>query len=320
MIVKPLIILSVVYSLAFFNLSAGRIDQRLANFYGSEELSSAKAENQTITTPTLRNLPEIRSGAPKAYINVRQYLLADLDTGEVLLSKDSDQRIPIASITKIMTAIIVLENYNLSDVVTVPAAATQQTPTLVNLRAGEQITVSELLNCLLIKSGNDAAYAIAVFMDKSGNNDIAPFVEKMNQKVGELRLDNTHFEDPAGLNDAGYSTAYDLEIITRYALKNPTFRQIIKMPEYVAKNTTGTIFHRLENSNRLITTYQYLGAIGVKTGFTYAASHSLVGAAERDGHTLIAVILSTYVDSATASADEAKKLLDWGFENIVWPK
>jgi len=317
MLTKPLLILSILYSLIFFNLSAGKIDNRLANFYSSENLSAARAEEQTLT-PSLQKFPEILPGAPKAYINVRQYALVDNDTGEILLSKDPDQKIPIASITKIMTAIVALENYRSSDVVTVPAAATEQIPTVVNLRAEEQITVSELLHCLLIKSGNDAAYGLAAFMDKSGNADIKPFVEKMNQKAFELQLTNTRFEDPAGLNDAGYSTAADLAIITRYALRNPTFRQIIKTPVYVAKNTTGTIFHQLENSNRLITTFQYPGAIGVKTGFTYSASHSLVAAAERDNHSLIAVVLSTYVDSKTASAEEARKLLDWGWQNVIW--
>jgi len=317
MIAKPLIILSILYSLVFFNFSAGKVDQKIADSYAKENYSIAVASTSDFPDQQLQKLPSVKPGGPEVSINAKYFVLIDYDTGAVLNSKSGDTKTPIASTTKIMSAVVALENYNLGDVVTVPPAATQQTPTLVNLRSGEQISVSELLHCLLIKSGNDSAYTIGSFMDKTGN-DSKPFVEIMNQKAAELGMVNTHFEDPAGLNDAGYSSAYDLGIVTRYALKNPTFRQIVKTPEYVAKNTTGTIFHRLENSNRLITTYQYPGAIGVKTGFTNVASHSLVAAAERKNHTLIAVILSTYVDSVTASADEARKLLDWGFVNVVW--
>lgn len=319
MFTKPLVILSTLYSLVFFNFSAGKVDSKIADSYSKENYTSANASAINVIIPSILDLPYTKPTSPRVSINSKYFALIDYDSGQILTSKSEDTRTPIASTTKIMTAIIALEKYNLDDVVTVPLAATSQTPTVVNLRSGEKITILELLHCLLIKSGNDAAYTIASFMDQPANNDIKPFVEKMNQKASDLGMNNTHYLDPAGLDDNGYSTAYDLAVITRYALKNPTFRQIVKTPDYVAKNTSGTIFHQLENSNRLITTYQYPGAIGVKTGFTYAASHSLVGAAQRENHTLIAVILSTYVDTASASADEARELLDWGFGNVNWP-
>lgn len=319
MITKPLIILSTLYSLVFFNYSANKADQKIAENYSKESYVSASADIGDVVIPRLLNFPYAKTNSPKAYINSRYYMLVDGDSGSLLASKSEDEKTPIASTTKIMTAVIALENYDLNEVVTTPPAATSQTPTLVNLRSGEEISVFELLNCLLIKSGNDAAFAIATHMDQPANSDIRPFVDKMNNKAKELGMKSTHYEDPAGLNDSGYSTASDLAIVTRYALQNSTFRQVVKTPEYTAKNTTETFFHKLENSNRLITTYQYPGAIGVKTGFTYAASHSLVAAAKRENHTLIAVILSTYVDSASASADEARKLLDWGFANVIWP-
>lgn len=320
MILKPLLILSIICNLSGFNLSALNTDQKIANYYSRENSSSAVAAEKNISLPEIANLPSAKLNSSKVNILTKNYVLIDGDSGVTLLEKKSDVRVPIASTTKIMTAVVALENYQLEDVATVPTKATIQTPTLVFLRTGEKITISELLHCLLIKSGNDSAYTIAAAMDKSvAGDDIFPFVEKMNQKAQELGMANTHYLDPAGLNDDGHSTAADLGIITRYALKNSTFRQIITTQKYVATNTTKTIFHQLENSNRLVTTYQYPGAIGVKTGFTYAASHCLVGAATRGDHTLIAIVLGTYADTVTASADEVRKLLDWGFANVTWP-
>jgi len=320
MILKPLIALSIICNLIGFNLSAANTDQKVADSLAKESFSSAMAADNSLTLPNIFELPSVKTNAAKSNILTKQYALIDGQTGIILNSKNPEEHVPIASTTKIMSAVIALENYRLDDIVTVPLKATQQIPTVVNLRSGEKITVSELLHCLLIKSGNDSAYAIGTHMDKSGSNDdIKPFVDKMNQKAKELGMNNTHYQESAGLSDDAYSSAADLGIITRYALKNPTFREIVSTQNYVATNTAKTIFHQLENSNRLITTYQYPGAIGVKTGFTYAASHCLVGAATRNGHTLIAVVLGTYADTASASADEARKLLDWGFSSVVWP-
>jgi D-alanyl-D-alanine carboxypeptidase len=316
MIEKSLVALSIICNLVGFNLSATKTDTKLADFYAKEDYQSVSAAD-SINLLSGVVLPIVKDNAAKAYINTKNYALIDGDTGILLLGKNQDDKVPIASTTKIMTAVVALENYKLDEVVTVPYKATVQTPTVVNLRTEEKITVSELLHCLLIKSGNDSAYALAAHM--SGQpDDIKPFVDKMNEKTKTIGLNNTHYLDPAGLSDEGYSTANDLGTITRYALLNPTFREIVTTQKYVATNTTKTIFHQLENSNRLVTAYQYPGAIGVKTGFTYAASHCLIAAAKRNGHTLVAVILGTYVDSATASADEARKLLDWGFANVIW--
>ena len=318
MIIKSLISLSIICNLIGFNLSSANLDKKIANFYSRESSTEVQAANQQMNLPTIFNLPTTKINNPKVNILAKQFVLVDGESGLILNEKNSNGQVPIASTTKIMSAIVALENYNLGDVVTVPKIATEQIPTVVNLRVGEKITVSELLHCMLIKSGNDSAFAVATFMDKTNNSDVTAFVDKMNAKAKELGMKDTHYLSPAGLNDDGYSSAADLAKVTRYALESPTFREIVSTDKYVATNTTKTIFHALENSNRLVTTYQYLGAIGVKTGFTYAASHCLVGAAKRNNHTLIAVILGTYADTPTASADEARKLLDWGFTNVNW--
>jgi len=316
-IIKPIVILSLVLNLVGINLSANSFDSKIAESYSKENYQSAKAVDDSVSTVENQR-PVMQDYSNKAYISTRNYTLVDGKTGIEITGKDSESKVPIASLTKVMTAIIAIENYRLDDVVTVPYEATIQTPTVVYLRTGEQISTSELLHCLLIRSGNDAAYTLASHMDKETGSEPQKFVNNMNQKAQELGLSNTRFFDPAGLSDEGYSTAKEMALLTRYALLNPVFRKIVKIDKYVATNISNTIFHQLENSNRLITTYQYPGAIGVKTGFTYAASHCLIGAAERDGHQLIAVILGTYVHSPTASADEARDLLDWGFSNIKW--
>ena len=320
MIAKPLIILSLICNLIGFNMSAAKTDQKLADYSARENSVAVSASDTTLKIPAILDLPTIKIGSKSPSILTKEYILVDGDKGTVFAKKNSTTHVPIASTTKIMSSIIALENYQLSDVVTVSAKAPQQIPTVVNLRVGEKITVSELLHCMLIQSGNDSAYAVGAFMDPSGSDsDYQPFVDKMNAKAKELGMTNTHYMDPAGLNDSGYSSATDLATITRYALQNPTFRNIVDTQNYVATNTTKTIFHPLVNSNRLVTTYQYPGAIGVKTGFTDAASHCLVGAATQNYRTLIAIILGTYSNTASASADEARKLLDWGFTNVVWP-
>ena len=315
MIEKPLIIVSLVTS--FFGFSAENYNQKIADFYNRDSYSKAEAESIGPAPPELQNLP-IVSSATKPAINAKFYALIDYETGAALIEKKSTEKTPIASTTKIMTAIVALENYNLDDVVTISEKAAYQPGADAYLRVGEKITVSELLHCMLIKSGNDSAYALAEFMDKSDIPTIESFVDKMNIKAEEFGLSNSNFRDPVGLDVSGYSTAADMAQITRYALQNATFRKIVSTSDYVATSVDKTAYHQLHNSNRLVAEYQYPGAIGVKTGFMPEASHSLVGAATRNGHTLIAAVYYTYADTATASADETKKLLDWGFEYTKW--
>lgn len=317
MFIKPLLILSITCNIIGFNLFSDNFDRKISETYSRESYSTVSADTFDPQFTVLPNV-EVKTNSNNAYINSRQYVLVDGDSGVLLLGRDSEKEVPIASTTKIMTTVIALENYSLDEVVKIKYDSTIQPGADSYLRTNEEITVSELLHCLLIKSGNDAAHALAVYMDKVEGIDIGEFVQKMNNKAVELNMRNTYYKDPAGLDTSGYSSAYDLSIITRYALKNPVFRQIVATKNYVATNTTKSIFHQLENSNRLVNEYNYPGAIGVKTGFMPEAGHCLVGAAERGEHQLIAVILSTYADTANASADEAKKLLDWGFDNIVW--
>lgn len=318
MILKSIIAASIFFNLIGISPLASKFDNAIyKNESGSSQL--AKAEISDIVLPELSNRPKVLKNTPKPNIYANHYLLADMDSAELLVSKDANARVPIASTTKIMTAIVALENYKLSDVVTISDKAAYQPGADSYLRVGEQITVLELLYCLLIKSGNDSAYALAEHMSKD-NINTADFIAKMNATAKRLGMKNTEYHDPAGLDVSGYSTAYELFLAAKYAMKNQTFREIVATKDYVATNTDHTIYHQLETSNRLIGEYQYPGAIGIKTGYMPEAGHCLVSAAVREGHTLIGVVLHTFADTAPASADESRKLLDWGFSNVEWQK
>lgn len=245
------------------------------------------------------------------------YILLDVDSAHILAKKNETNVVPVASITKIMTSIIAIENYKLDEIVTVSNDAAYQTPSVIGLVPEEKITVKDLLYAILIKSGNDASFALAEHMGFDN------FVDKMNQKAKYLGLENTNFKDPAGLDDGGHSSAQELAFLTMYALKYDLIREIIKTSEKTVTSINGEYEHHFENSNRLILNNEplyYDPALGVKTGYTPDAGHCLVSAAQKNGHTLIAVVLKTSEDTVEASAKESKKLLEWGYENYIWNK
>lgn len=313
---KLLIISSIILNTFGFGNSAANIDRGIIDKEAGSTISAVAAVDFQL--PEIKIPPHVQEFSSKENIGSQNYVLVDPDSGAVFAQKAYKNHVPIASTTKIMTASIVLENYNLDDVVTVSAYAASQIGATANFRVGEQITVLNLLKCLLIKSANEAAYALAENMNGAGETGVAKFVTKMNEKAKELGMENTEYHDPAGLDVTGWSSAYDLSIITKYALKKETFSEIVKTVDATATDVTGKLHHDLHNSNRLVAEWNYPGAIGVKTGYMPEAGHCLVGAAKRNGHTLIAVILHTNSDAASASAEEARKLLDWGFANVVW--
>lgn len=280
-------------------------------------VSGAKFEMPSVNEKIIRP-PQKNSDTKDPKVNAKAAILLDNDTFRLMYEKDPNLKVPIASTTKMMTALVVLEDYpdKMDKVVTITSNMVNVEGSDIQLRIGEKITVENLLKGMLIYSGNDAAYSLANFLAGKDN-----FVNQMNQKADILGLQNSHFKDPAGLDDEGYSNAKDLAILASYNLKNKTFAEIVKTPEITFTSTDGRVTHELKNSNRMMRgeeQFYYPFAIGIKTGFTPAAGHCLVSAAEKDGHTLIAVILNTNEDSLTASAQESRKLLDWGFTNWTW--
>lgn len=231
-----------------------------------------------------------------------------------LYQKGSREVVPIASITKVMTALVALDLYEPDDVLTVSSRSAKIEGSKVGLRADEKITFENIIYGLMMNSGNDAAETIAE--NAEGDED---FVKKMNEKAHEIGMDDTVFFDPAGLNDDGRSTAFDIAVLFSFALKNEFFKTVVSTPEKQISSVTGEITHDLKNSNRLITSEVPLdGVIGGKTGFTLAAGHGLVSAAEQNGVRLICVVLKTHSSANDASAIESRKLLSWGFESYIF--
>ena len=230
-------------------------------------------------------------------------VLLDKLTGEVLYQKKADERLSIASTTKIMSAIIVLENADLRAVHTVTYTEANIEGSSLGIKAGDRITIKNLLYGLMLVSGNDAAYALA----DATSGSVEGFVDMMNNKAKELGLKNTHFTNPAGLSaDEHYCSAYDLALITSYALDNALFCEMCSLIEYKINLISPKKSIYLYNHNRLLRTYD--GCIGVKTGYTERAGRCLVSAAKRRGQTLIAVTLNDGDDWK-----DHKKLLDYGF-------
>lgn len=258
--------------------------------------------------------PRLRENLTNPGLQVGAALLIDRDSGEILFSKRPETPVPIASTTKLMTALLTRQALELDTVITVTREQTLLIGSDIQLRPDEKLTVKALLSGLLIQSGNDAAAALADAV--AGNKDT--FVARMNTEAQKLGMANTVYADPAGLDDTGRSTAFDLSIIARIALRDPVLAGIMQTAEMTITSTDGLIRHDLKNSNRLVGEFKYLGATGLKTGYTPDAGHCLVGSAARDGHELIAVVLHTDADTITASAIEARKLLDWGWRNTEW--
>lgn len=269
------------------------------------------------------SLPIKKDDASNLNIPAKSAILFDVENSYPLYEKNDRAQVPIASITKIMTAVVALEQYQIDQVVTIPKSAATVTGSRMKLATGEQMTVRDLLYGTMLVSGNDSAFALALLDPKSKNKDIKPFVEKMNQKAKLLGLNNTIFFCPAGLDDRGHSTAYDLAVLTAYALRNKTFTEIVSTAQKTVYSAdTKKMKYDLINANRLVVPTESLylaSALGVKTGYTEEAGHSLVGAAKENNHTLVSVVLNTNNPAKPESARLNRELLTWGFATFNWP-
>ncbi len=233
-------------------------------------------------------------------------VLIDADSGRVLYEHNSNQRMPMASTTKIMTALVAISAYPVDTVVRVSPLAVGVEGSSVYLYAGEELTMEQLLYAMLLESANDAAAAIAIAV----GGDIASFADMMNGMAEQIGLADTHFENPHGLDGAEhYTTAKDLAALTAYALQNETFRNIVSTYKHEIPMNGSEGTRLLINHNKLLRTYS--GAIGVKTGFTKKSGRCLVSAAEREGVTLVAVTLS-----APDDWNDHANMLDYGFSLI----
>ena len=244
------------------------------------------------------------ASSEKISLSARSAALYEPSTDTFLIEKNSKIRLPMASTTKIMTAVVALENANLTDTVTVDERSAGIEGSSAYLSVGDEYTLHDMLYALMLASANDAATAIAC----SVSGSVDSFVELMNKKCEALSLVDTHFENPSGLDaNEHYTTASDLAKLTAYALKNDTFRQLCST--YKKSIYYNDKVRNFVNHNKLLK--QYPDAIGVKTGFTKKSGRCLVSAAERNGVTLIGVTLD-----APNDWQDHKKMLDYGFDTL----
>ena len=228
----------------------------------------------------------------------------DATTGRVIYDKNMNKQHTMASTTKIMTGLVALENSNFDDVVTVSKNAAGEEGTSLYLKAGQKVTMEDLLYGLMLQSGNDAAIAIA----EGVSGSVAEFANLMNTRAQSIGAVNSSFKNPNGLDEEGhFTTAYDLAIITREALKNPVFSEIVATKSKQILDGSQTV----SNHNKMLRMYE--GCIGVKTGFTKKSGRCLVTAAERGGVKVIAVTLNAPNDwnDHTAMLDYAFSITDY---------
>lgn len=264
---------------------------------------------------------------PDIELAAESAILIESTTGQILYEKNSETKMYPASITKILTAIITLEQCNLSDIVTVSQAAVSNLPqgsSTGELKAGETFTVEQLLYALLVNSGNDAANVLAEHI--AGSNE--SFATIMNTKATEIGATNSNFVNPHGLHEENhYVTAKDMSLIAKYAMYNETFRQIVTTQTYTMPNTeiyteeervyTNTnlmLFDKAMPGNSVNYYYEYI--TGIKTGQTTQAGKTLVASAKKDNMELICVILGVKNSNETSNRYlDAKKLFTYGFNN-----
>lgn len=233
------------------------------------------------------------------------YAVIEVSSGRLLNGSNENLRLPMASTTKAMTALVVLENASLSDIVEIPPAAVGIEGSSVYLKKGERFTVEELLYALMLRSGNDAAVALALHTSGS----VEEFVRKMNERAALMGLKDTKFVNPHGLHDENhYTTAYELALIAAEGLKNPHFKRIVSTKNIVIDGE-GHEKRYFANKNKIL--YNYEGATGVKTGFTRDSGRCLIASAERNGMEVVAVALN-YYDYFELTA----RLMDEAFGNF----
>ena len=263
--------------------------------------------NEEIST-NLTSLIEVSSDIiAEPTINSRSAIIYDRSSGSTLFGKKENTTVKMASTTKIMTAIIVLENSNLDDIVTVSSKAAGTGGSRLGLKTNDKISVRDLLYGLMLCSGNDAAVALAEHVSGS----LPAFATLMNNKCKFLGLTSTNFVTPHGLdNDEHYTTAYELAIITNYALQNTTFCKYVGTKNYTVSINGNA--KNLSNTNELLGNLN--GVYGVKTGFTNGANRCLVTAVKRGNMDLICIVLGA--DTKKFRTQDSIKLIEYAFKNF----
>lgn len=293
----------------------------LSIFFSNVCFASEIIENTTVESESVLETPDIND------LNIYSdcIVMIEKETGDVLYERNAYEKMYPASTTKILSAIIVLENCDLDEIATVSSTAIKAVPatyTTSNIQIGEQLRVEDLLYTMLIPSANDAANVLAEHVAGS----ITGFAELMNAKAQEIGCKNSHFMNPSGVHDENhYTTAYDLSLIARYAMNIEKFREIVSTTSYTLPSTeaypkedrTFTLSNSLLNPN--FKNYYYEYATGIKTGYTNPARDCLVASAKKDDvEFIIAVLGDGYIDGVLREKYiDCKTLFDFAFDNYT---
>jgi len=262
---------------------------------------------QSADAASKRRRRTTKSSTQSAWLAARSAIVLDAKTGEALFERRPDVHMYPASTTKVLTAIVAIESGKLDETVTIRSSDIRVQPSIVGLHVGERITLRALVYGLLLRSGNDAALAIARYV---GGGSRAKFYQMMNEKAADIGCTGTHFTNPHGLPDRNhYTTARDLGQIMVYAMKNEEFRTVTSTKRYVCKSSRGT--RTMINKNKLLRTYP--GATGGKPGYTRAAQQTLVASAKRSDRELVVVCLHSI---GRALWTDATHLFDFGFNRL----
>jgi D-alanyl-D-alanine carboxypeptidase (penicillin-binding protein 5/6) len=286
---------------------------------GGSTAALAQSSPTPTPTPTARPSPSKSplievTGAPRG-VKAKGAILADAATGQVLWGRGVNTERPMASVTKVMTALVVLESGRLDQEIRVPKAAFTYVwkygGESAALHPGDVLTTQELLEALLLPSGADAAYTLA----NAYGPGLTAFIARLNATAAQMGLTHTRFTSPDGLpyptETSTYSTPSDLLTLGLAAMRYPAFRSIVDQRFYHLPKGQGHHQYWWDNTNELIGYYP--GAVGIKTGYTDDAGHCLLFAALRNGRTLIGVVLDSPASGVAASAQDAARMLNWGF-------
>lgn len=255
------------------------------------------------------NIPPVSKNILPPEISARSVLVKDLGTGTILYQKDANLPVPIASTTKIATALVASEYFHPNSILTVNLGA-EINGAKVGLLKGENLSFRSLLYGMLLNSGNDAAFAIA----ENYPSGVLGFVSAMNKKSNELGLKSTHFENPAGFDNPNhFSSALDLSKLTEEALKNYQLARIFATKDTSILSLDKKYEHQLHNLNKLLTDVK--GVLGVKTGYTKEAKENLITLVDRGGHKILVVVLGS-----DDRFGESTHLIEWAYDNFIWPQ
>lgn len=272
------------------------------------EPSEPFIRHASVEFPNMSPYP-VNTGKQAPALTARGIYIVDLDSMVPLLVKNPDLRLRPASTTKIMTALVALDAFGNTNVLTTKNA-TGAIGKAIHLKSGEQVTFEDMLYGLLLESGNDAAYALA----ENYPGGYRAMIVAMNEKAMNLGMRDTSFRNVSGVDEFGHeTTVHDLAILTAAAMKNSQFSEVVRTKEKAIESLDGTVVHKLVNTNQLLG--EVPGVLGVKTGLTELAGESLVTYVERDGHRIVLVMLGSQ-----DRFGETKKLINWVFENHEWDK